>query len=88
MSAKGIISPTAFKARYGILVLAVSFSFASIPPLLSWLTGNLRTTGAMTLGVPLNVSIGQIGQIIGPFFLSDRRARDADFEGPTRCLHL
>ena len=55
----------AFKARYGLLCIAVSFSFAAIPPLLSWITANLRSTGAMTLAVPLNVSIGQIGQIIG-----------------------
>lgn len=48
-----------------MLCVAVPFSFAVNPPLLSWLTANLRNTGAMTLGVPMNVSIGQIGQLIG-----------------------
>ena len=61
----GALPSHAFKARYGLLCVAVAFSFASIPPLLSWLTANLRNTGAATLAVPLNVSIGQFGQIIG-----------------------
>ncbi|KAJ3787504.1 MFS transporter [Lentinula aff. detonsa] len=55
------------EARYGVLCIAVSFAFASIPPLLSWLTANLQTTGAATLGVPMNVSMGAIGQIIGVY---------------------
>lgn len=48
-----------------MLCVAVPFSFAINPPLLSWLTANLRSTGAATLAVPLNVSIGEIGQLIG-----------------------
>ncbi|KAJ3755737.1 MFS transporter [Lentinula raphanica] len=64
---EGVLAPTAFKARYGVLCIAVSFAFASIPPLLSWLTANLQTTGAATLGVPMNVSMGAIGQIIGVY---------------------
>lgn len=61
----GALPPDSFKTRYGLLCVAVSFSFASIPPLLSWLTANLRNTGASTLAVPLNVTIGQIGQFVG-----------------------
>lgn len=64
---QGALPQSSFKARYGMLCVAVSFSFSSIPPLLSWLTANLRNTGAATLAVPLNVSIGQIGQIVGEF---------------------
>lgn len=71
----GALPPHAFKARYGLLCVAVAFSFASIPPLLSWLTANLRNTGASTLAVPLNVSIGQFGQIIGACSLDDRPPR-------------
>ncbi|THH32715.1 hypothetical protein EUX98_g1438 [Antrodiella citrinella] len=67
---QGGLPAESFKARYGLLCVAVSFSFAAIPPLLSWLTANLRNTGASTLSVPLNVSIGQIGQIIGAYFHS------------------
>lgn len=65
--ALGALPGNSFKARYGMLCMAVTFSFASIPPLLSWLTANLRSTGASTLAVPLNVSIGQLGQIVGEY---------------------
>ncbi|EIN14540.1 MFS general substrate transporter [Punctularia strigosozonata HHB-11173 SS5] len=54
-----------FKARYGLLVIATTFSFACIPPLLGWLSSNLRGTTSVTLGVPLNISAGAIGQIVG-----------------------
>lgn len=69
---KGALPESSFKARYGMLCVAVSFSFSSIPPLLSWLTANLRNTGAATLAVPLNVSIGQVGQIVGNYKLLPR----------------
>ena len=61
----GALPPESFKARYALLCLAVAFSFGSAPPLLSWLTANLHNTGASTLAVALNVSLAQIGQIIG-----------------------
>ncbi|KIP07878.1 hypothetical protein PHLGIDRAFT_405414 [Phlebiopsis gigantea 11061_1 CR5-6] len=48
-----------------MLCVATSFTFASTPPLLSWLTANLRNTGALTLAIPMNVSLSQIGQIVG-----------------------
>ncbi|ESK83748.1 mfs [Moniliophthora roreri MCA 2997] len=64
---EGALEPREFKARYGVLCVAVSFSFASIPPLLSWLTANLKTTAATTLAVPMNVSFGGVGQIIGVY---------------------
>lgn len=72
--AQGALPSHAFKARYGLLCVAVAFSFASIPPLLSWLTANLRNTGAATLAVPLNVSIGQVGQIIGVYIFKSSEA--------------
>ncbi|TFY76100.1 hypothetical protein EWM64_g7910, partial [Hericium alpestre] len=71
---QGALPSTAFKARYGMLCIAASFSFASIPPLLSWLTANLHSTGASTLAVPLNVSIGQVGQIIGVYIYKANEA--------------
>ncbi|KAI0821745.1 MFS transporter [Trametes gibbosa] len=64
---EGALPSDSFKLRYVFFIIALSFSFACIPPLLSWLTANLHTTGASTLGVPLNVSIGQVGQIIGVY---------------------
>ncbi|KAI1789075.1 MFS transporter [Ganoderma leucocontextum] len=64
---EGALPAESFKLRYVFFIIALSFAFACIPPLLSWLTANLRGTGAATLAVPLNVSIGQIGQIIGVY---------------------
>ncbi|PSR97095.1 hypothetical protein PHLCEN_2v4376 [Hermanssonia centrifuga] len=64
---QGALPLDAFKARYGLLCVSVSFAFASVAPVLSWLTANLRSTGATTLAVPLNISTGQFGQIIGTF---------------------
>ncbi|KAH9933974.1 MFS transporter [Epithele typhae] len=64
---EGALPAESFKVRYVFFVIALSFAFACIPPLLSWLTANLRGTGASTLAVPLNVSTGQIGQIIGVY---------------------
>ncbi|KAI0745850.1 MFS general substrate transporter [Earliella scabrosa] len=64
---EGSLPPTAFTARYGVLCAAVSFAFAISGPTLSWLTGNLRGTGASTLAVPLNGSVATFGQITGLF---------------------
>ncbi|KAI0084559.1 MFS transporter [Irpex rosettiformis] len=71
---QGAMPSHAFKARYGLLCIAVAFSFTSNPLLLSWLTANLRNTGATTLAVPLTVSLGQIGQIVGVFIYKPSEA--------------
>ncbi|KAI0675233.1 MFS general substrate transporter [Trametes maxima] len=68
------LPPTAFAARYGVLCVALSFAFAISAPSLSWLTANLRNTGASTLAVPLNVSIATIGQITGTFIYKSAEA--------------
>lgn len=54
-----------FTTRYAILILANSGAFACIPPLLGWLSSNARGTTAAAITIPLNVSFGGIGQIIG-----------------------
>jgi len=54
-----------FKARYGLLCIAASGSFAAVPPLLGWISSNLHSTGAAGLAIALNVSFGGPGQIIG-----------------------
>ena len=61
----GVLPSHSFKARYGLLCVATALTFATAPPQLSWLTANLRNTGALTLAVPMIISLGQIGQIIG-----------------------
>ncbi|KAK9470398.1 major facilitator superfamily domain-containing protein [Dipodascopsis tothii] len=62
---EAVLPDTAFKARYAMLCLATTGSFACIPPLLGWLSSNLRTTAGVGLAVALNVSFGGPGQIIG-----------------------
>ncbi|RPD74212.1 MFS general substrate transporter [Lentinus tigrinus ALCF2SS1-7] len=64
---EGSLPATAFAARYAVLCFAVSFAFAISGPTLSWLTANLRGTGASTLAVPLNGSFATFGQIVGIF---------------------
>ncbi|KAH7096212.1 major facilitator superfamily domain-containing protein [Auriculariales sp. MPI-PUGE-AT-0066] len=54
-----------YMSRYGALILAASGSFASIPPLLGWLTSNTRTTSGTGLAVAMNISTGAPGQILG-----------------------
>ncbi|KAI0702376.1 MFS transporter [Cerioporus squamosus] len=71
---EGALPPDAFKARYVLLCFALSFSFSCTAPSLSWLTANLRSTGAATLAVPLNVAFGQLGQIIGVYIYKDSEA--------------
>ena len=61
----GSLPSTAFTARYAVLCVAVPFAFSISGPTLSWLTANLRGTGASTLAVPLNGSVATFGQIIG-----------------------
>lgn len=47
------------------MIIATAFSFASIPPLLGWLSSNTRNSTAATLQIPINISFGGIGQIVG-----------------------
>ncbi|KAI0773194.1 MFS transporter [Trametes elegans] len=68
---QGALPADAFKTRYAFLCLALPFSFACNPPSLSWLTANLRSTGAMTLAIPLAIVFGQFGQIIGVYIYKD-----------------
>ncbi|GJE95954.1 MFS general substrate transporter [Phanerochaete sordida] len=71
---QGLLPANAFKARYGLLCVSVPFSFAIQPPLLSWLSANLRSTGAMALALPLNIAIGQIGQVVGIYIYKSSEA--------------
>ena len=61
-----------------MLCVAVPFAFATQPPILSWYTGNLQSTAAITLGLPLNISLGQIGQIIGAFYRHSMILQDTE----------
>ncbi|KAF8584897.1 MFS transporter [Ramaria rubella] len=62
---QGLLPDDSFTARYALLCVASSGSFACIPPLLGWLSSNLHSTGAAGLAIALSVSFGGPGQIIG-----------------------
>lgn len=62
---EGGLSPGHHVARYILLVIATSGGFACTPPLLAWLSANVRGTTGATLAIPLSISSGGIGQIIG-----------------------
>ncbi|KAI5799925.1 putative MFS transporter [Geopyxis carbonaria] len=66
----------AYAGRYAALIVACAGSFASIPPLLGWLTGNLHSTSAAGLAIALNVSFGAPGQIVGVWiYQADEKER-------------
>jgi len=62
---QGLLPDKAYVARYVLLCIATSGSFAGIPPLLGWISSNLHSTGAAGLAIAMNVSFGGPGQIIG-----------------------
>lgn len=62
---EALLPDKAFKARYGVLVIATTAAFAGFPPSLGWLSSNLHTTGAAGLAVGLALSFAGPGQIIG-----------------------
>jgi len=63
--ASATLSPHAYNARYGCLIIAASGAFSCIPPLLGWLSSNVFSTGAVGLAIALNISVGAPGQILG-----------------------
>ncbi|KAF9024730.1 major facilitator superfamily transporter [Hymenopellis radicata] len=70
------LEPDAYTKRYGALIIACSGSFACIPPLLGWLSSNMRATSTTGLAVALNISFGAPGQIVGVWiYKSDEAAR-------------
>ncbi|PWY64772.1 MFS transporter [Aspergillus heteromorphus CBS 117.55] len=63
--ASAVLPPDAYLHRYGCLIVAACGSFACIPPLLGWLSANIRSTSGTGLAIALNVSFGAPGQIVG-----------------------
>ncbi|GIJ82556.1 hypothetical protein Asppvi_001065 [Aspergillus pseudoviridinutans] len=61
--------------RYGCLIVATSGAFACIPPLLGWLSSNLRSTAGTGLAIALNVSFGAPGQIVGVWIYKANEAK-------------
>ncbi|KAF7373045.1 F-box domain-containing protein [Mycena sanguinolenta] len=63
--ASALLPATAYAHRYGCLILASAGVFASIPPLLCWITSNIFTASTAGLVIALNISFGTPGQIVG-----------------------
>jgi hypothetical protein len=63
------------QSRYGCLIVAASGAFACIPPLLGWLSSNLRSTSGAGLAIALNVSFGAPGQIVGVWIYKSDEAK-------------
>ncbi|KAE8373224.1 major facilitator superfamily domain-containing protein [Aspergillus bertholletiae] len=73
--ASAVLPPEAYLHRYGCLIVATSGSFACIPPLLGWLSSNLRSTAGTGLAIALNVSVGAPGQIVGVWIYKANEAK-------------
>lgn len=64
--ASALLPADAYAQRYGCLIVAAAGSFASIPPLLGWLSSNTFSTGSVGLAIALNIGLGGVpGQILG-----------------------
>ncbi|KAF4158904.1 hypothetical protein CNMCM6069_003143 [Aspergillus lentulus] len=73
--ASAVLPPDAYLHRYGCLIVATSGAFACIPPLLGWLSSNLRSTAGTGLAIALNVSFGAPGQIVGVWIYKANEAK-------------
>ncbi|KAL2796475.1 major facilitator superfamily domain-containing protein [Aspergillus keveii] len=72
--ASAVLPADAYLHRYGCLIVATSGSFACIPPLLGWLSSNIRSTAGTGLAIALNVSFGAPGQIVGVWIYKSNEA--------------
>ncbi|KAJ5675755.1 hypothetical protein N7462_008652 [Penicillium macrosclerotiorum] len=73
--ASAVLPAEAYLHRYGCLIVAASGAFACIPPLLGWLSSNLRSTAGAGLAIALNVSFGAPGQIVGVWIYKSDEAK-------------
>ncbi len=56
----------AYASRDGCLIMAISGMFATVPPMLGWISSNVYSTASVGLAIAINVSTGGgIGQIPG-----------------------
>ncbi|KAL4803962.1 major facilitator superfamily domain-containing protein [Aspergillus unguis] len=78
--ASAVLPADAYLSRYGCLIVATSGSFACIPPLLGWLSSNIRSTAGAGLAIALNISFGAPGQIVGVWIY---KANEKDNGYPT-----
>ncbi|KAL2204758.1 MFS transporter [Sarocladium strictum] len=74
------LSPEAFNARYGCLIIASSGAFSCVSPLIGWLAGNTFSSGVTGLAIALNISLAAPGQITGVWIY---KAEEAQIGFPT-----
>lgn len=72
--ASATLPEDAYKSRYGTLIIACAGAFSCIPPLLGWLSCNMRSTATTGLAVALNISFGAPGQIVGVWIYKSEEA--------------
>ncbi|CAG7918016.1 unnamed protein product [Penicillium olsonii] len=70
-----VLPPDAYSHRYGCLIIATSGAFSCIPPLLGWLSSNLRSTAGIGLAIAMNISFGAPGQIVGVWIYKSDQAK-------------
>ncbi|KKK15221.1 putative MFS transporter [Aspergillus ochraceoroseus] len=70
-----VLPADAYLQRYGCLIVATSGALACIPPLLGWLSSNMRSTPGTGLAIALNVSFGAPGQIVGVWIYKSNEAK-------------
>ncbi|ELR04324.1 hypothetical protein VC83_04028 [Pseudogymnoascus destructans] len=73
--ASALLPATSYQKRYGCLIVACSGAFATIPPLLGWLSSNVESTAATGLAIALNISFGAPGQITGVWIYTANEAK-------------
>ncbi|KAJ5973035.1 uncharacterized protein N7479_002953 [Penicillium vulpinum] len=73
--ASAVLPPDAYAHRYGCLIVATSGAFSCIPPLLGWLSSNLRSTAGIGLAIAMNISFGAPGQIVGVWIYKSDQAK-------------
>jgi len=73
--ASAVLPAESYGARYACLIIGSCGSFACIPPLLGWLSTNVRSTAAAGVAIAMNISFGAPGQIIGLYIYKTDEAK-------------
>lgn len=88
--ASAVLPANSYSSRYGCLIVGTAGAFASIPPMLGWLTSNMWSTASIGLAVALNVSIGAgLGQMPGVWiYKADEASRGYPTGHGVNCAML
>lgn len=81
----GLLTPTAYVARYGCLCLAAVGAFPAAPSLTNWVTCNTPSFATIPLAIALNNSCAGLGQIIAQWIWRASEAREGYKTGNFVC---